>query len=649
MGSIKEYGFLRVAAISPYLEVADVEYNTNSIKKLLLKVDKLNVNLAVFPELSLSAYSCGDMFYQASLLNQVLDKLIELKHFSKNINSAFIVGLPLIHKSRLFNTAALISQGKIVGIVAKSYIDNNQEYYEKRWFTAGDNLSDEITIDGEKIPLGSDLIFRAVNYHNFMLGIEICYDLWVPIAPSSKMCLAGALLIANPSASSSMLGKLSYRKKLITAQSGSCVAGYIYAGAAASESTSDMVFDPHLLISEYGKVLAEDRQMSDETKMIYSDMDLSKLVHQRLRTTAWHGSATINKYRFIDFQTSDNFAPEKDLCYRLINENPFIPHKKTKEHAVCKRIIDITAQGLKKRIAYSKVKSLVIGISGGLDSTLALLIAKESLKSYNLGAITLLPVTMPGPGTSQLTAKNAAKLCQLLDLPVTNIPIDKAVTEHLKSLSWNKKGIPFENAQARERMQILMDLANMKNGLVIGTGDLSEAVLGWSTYGGDQISMYHLLGGIPKTLVKSIIAYISQSSNNKALSDVLLSILNTPISPELVASKNSAIPTQKTEQILGPYQLHDFFLFHMLNHGFSPRKIFYLANLVSEIPPAKILRTMKIFYERFFKNQFKRSSMPDSPKVGTIAISPRGDLRMPSDISSKLWQNEITLLLKQNL
>lgn len=633
------FGFHRVAAAVPKLKVADVEFNVAEIIGLVQKASAENASVIVFPELCITGYTCGDLFAQEKLIKEALDSLTQIAETTSKNGISAIIGLPLKYRNSVYNCAAVLDNGNITGIVPKSFLPNYREFYEKRWFKSGRNIRNaQILIAGKKIPFGTDLIFEKGSELRF--AIEICEDLWYPIPPSSFSSLAGANLIANLSASNELVAKSTYRKNLVKDQSARCIAGYVYANSGVYESTTDLVFSGHSIIAENGAVLCETRRFSRNSELLLADIDFQKLDALRASESSFSDNTDICEFRNIELSPN----PKIHEISRTFSKHPFVPDNKYEIEERCREIFSIQCAGLAKRIEHCKARKAVIGISGGLDSTLALLVATESLKLLQRPAQDIIAITMPGFGTGDRTYQNALSLCKILEVSFREINIRNACLQHFKDIEHpqEKHDITFENAQARERTQILMDIANSEGGIVVGTGDLSEIALGWSTYSGDHISMYAVNCGVPKTLVRFIISWIAENSA-PTLKAILEDISATPVSPELLPESKSGEISQKTEEIIGPYELHDFFLYHFARYGASPEKILYLANKTfqNDYSAEQIKNWLIVFLKRFFSQQFKRSCMPDGPKVGMIALSPRGDWRMPSDAEAKLWLKNI--------
>jgi len=637
-----KYGFLRVAAATPTIKVADCEYNIGKIKELIDNAEKKDVKLIVFPELCVTGYTCGDLFLQDTLLRSAMEGVKNLADYTKGKEITAVIGFPYLYKSVLYNTAAVLQGGKILGIVPKVNIPNYSEFYEARHFTSG--ILDPILINfmEEETYFGSRILFANRNIPDFVLGIEICEDLWIPQSPSIVHCMAGAYVIANLSASDELTGKDAYRRELVKSQSGKLVCGYIYADAGEGESTTDLVFAGHNLITENSILLAESKTFKNG--IISSEIDLGKLKSERRRMHTYSNLNT-SSYKIVEFsfKEEDYELPELALT-RFIDPAPFVPSSKLEREKRCEDIINIMAMGLKTRMSHINSKCVVLGISGGLDSTLALLVTNKAFEMLGLDKKGIIAVTMPCFGTTDRTYRNAVDLANCLQVTLKEVPIREAVELHFKDIGHDPKihDLTYENSQARERTQVLMDMGSRYHGFVVGTGDMSELALGWATYNGDHMSMYGVNASVPKTLVKFLVEYFARNTKDDKLKTVLLDVLATPVSPELLPPKDGVI-AQKTEDIVGPYELHDFFLYYILRFGFEPAKVYHLAKTAFKgtYEDQVILKWLKIFYGRFFTQQFKRSCLPDGPKVGSVAISPRGDLRMPSDASAALWLREL--------
>ena len=644
-----KYGFFRVAAASPSVKVADCDSNICEIKKYIENADKKGAELIVFPELCITGYTCSDLFFQTRLIKSAQNALCTLAEETKDSDILFAVGLPVHYKNSLYNCAAFVKKGRILALVPKTNIPNYSEFYEVRNFTSasamGETRIDSVTFSEKQkdIPFGTDIIICDESDSSIAIAAEICEDLWVPCPPSTRHAIAGATIIANLSASNEIIGKSDYRRMLIQSHSGRLSCAYVYADAGNGESTTDLVFAADNFIAENGSILARSEKFSDG--FIIHDVDIEKLMQQRRRQNTYPDSVD-GKYTSI----SVPLQKEKKDFIRKIESRPFVPDNEEERTSRCKEIISLQAEGLAKRLRHTNAKSAVIGLSGGLDSTLALLVTTEAFRLAKLELSGITAVTMPGFGTTDRTYTNATILAKESGATLLEVSIKDAVIQHFKDINHdiNVHDVTYENSQARERTQILMDIANKNGGLVIGTGDLSELALGWATYNGDHMSMYGVNASIPKTLVRYLVKWAADKENkqgNKKLAEVLEDILDTPVSPELLPPENGKI-SQKTEELVGPYELHDFFLYYMLRWGFSPAKIYFLAKNAfnGTYAEQEILKWLKNFYRRFFMQQFKRSCLPDGAKVGTVSLSPRGDWRMPSDASCAVWMKEIEKL-----
>ncbi len=636
-----DYGFVRVAAAIPPVSVADCRANVEGIIGLMNEAAARGVQLVVFPELSITAYTCGDLFGHRLLLDEAEHSLQYLLEQTASLPLLSVVGMPVASVTRIYNCAVVFSGGKIRGVVPKTYIPNYNEFYEARWFTSGADADfDEITLCGQQVPFGTNLLFC---FGRATLGVELCEDLWTPCPPSSYHALQGADIIANLSASDELIGKHDYLLSLLKQQSARCRAAYIYASSGFGESSTDLVFAGNAIVAECGTVVAESERFSFEPQLVVTEVDVERLQGERCVTNTFSSASVAGKpYHTVD--CSD--IPVVPVHYtRTVAPHPFVPsHPETLDRR-CREILDIQISGLAKRLLHTHARTAVIGISGGLDSTLALLVCVQAFDKLSIPRDRIVGVTMPGFGTTDRTYQNAIGLMQALGVTVREIPIREACIQHYKDINHDiaVHDVTYENSQARERTQILMDIANQTNGMVIGTGDLSELALGWATYNGDHMSMYAVSAGIPKTLVKYLVAWVARHRIEDAARAILLDIVDTPISPELIPADEQGNITQKTEDLVGPYELHDFFLYYMLRFGFRPAKIYYLAMRTRFDQPydaATIKKWLTIFMRRFFNQQFKRSCLPDGPKVGSVAISPRGDWRMPSDASSAMWLRE---------
>jgi len=640
-----KHGFVRVAAATPVIKVADCGYNAEKIMELITLAQKQEIKLIIFPELCVTGYTCGDLFFQDTLLRGAMEEVKRITEFTMGKELLVVIGFPYFYMGKLYNTAAVIKGGKVLGLVPKMSIPNYTEFYEARYFTSGFMNPMLIDFCGDKVYFGSRILFKCSNMPEFILGIEICEDLWIPQSPSITHCIAGASIIANLSASDEITGKDSYRRDLVKSQSAKLVCGYIYADAGEGESTTDLVFAGHNLIAENGSLLKE--SITFENGIISTELDLGKLKSERRRMHTYLEQNTYEytalPFAFLEGNTQLPLIP----LTRYIDPAPFVPSEETDRLNRCKDIINLQAFGLKTRLAHIGGKCAIIGLSGGLDSTLALLVTYKAFEMLNINKTGIIAITMPCFGTTDRTYQNAICLANSLGVTLMEIPIREAVELHFKDIGQDRElhDITYENCQARERTQVLMDIANKYNGIVIGTGDMSELALGWATYNGDHMSMYGVNCSVPKTLVRFLVSYFIQTSSNKELKTVLTDILNTPVSPELLPPKDGKI-SQKTEDIVGPYELHDFFLYYVLRFGFEPAKIYRLAKIAftGSYEEKVILKWLRVFYQRFFSQQFKRSCLPDGPKVGSVSVSPRGDLRMPSDASAALWMKELDKL-----
>lgn len=643
------YGFIRVGSALPKCKLADCIYNTEELIQILQQANEKQIQILVFPELSITAYTCGDLFFQHSLLEYAEKGLNDIIKASQNIDVFAVVGTPVVIDNQLFNCAVAIYKGNILGVVPKSYLPNYSEFQEKRWFSpAKQLLSSEIVLCGQKIPVGTDLIFKAEQIPYCKIGIEICEDLWSVIPPSSYQALSGATILLNPSASNELASKYDYRKQLISQQSSRCIAVYVYSSSGVGESTQDMVFSGHGLIYENGTLLKESERFIKETQLIYADVDLELLQNDRMKNTTF----SENQYCHTAFrEITFSMKPQTNIeeLQRIVKPHPFIPENNEYLDKRCQDIFNIQVAGLARRIEHTKAKSVVVGISGGLDSTLALLVSVKACDYLGISAKHVIGITMPGFGTTDRTYQNALSLMEALGIQTREISIQKAALQHFEDIGHDASihDVTYENTQARERTQILMDIANKENGFVVGTGDLSELALGWATYNGDHMSMYGVNAGVPKTLIRVLVRWIAEyGSLSQKANEILFDVLDTPVSPELLPPDEKGNINQKTEEIVGPYELHDFFLYYVVRFGFSPSKILFLAEYAfkGEYKRETLLKWLKNFYHRFFMQQFKRSCMPDGPKVGTISLSPRGDWRMPSDAFNHVWMEEVNKL-----
>lgn len=635
---MNEYGYVKVGASTLELKVSDTIYNVQMIKKQIDEAVNKNIQIISFPELSITGYTCGDLFNQDILIDKSYEGLKDLVDYSKDKMIVIIVGAPIKCENKLYNCAVVINNGKILGIVPKTYIPNYNEFYEMRWFKSSNDLKiKEINLFNEFVPIGVDLIFTSKLDDELKFGVEICEDVWSLYPKSNDYASSGASIIFNLSASNETIGKYDFRKELIKMQSIKTISGYVYSSSGINESSTDLLFSGSSLIYENGKLLSENNRFDFNSNLIYSDVDIKRLVNDRRKNTSFI-SNTDKEYRNIYFTTSKN-----NLISRKYSKYPFVPSNEDKREERCKEIINIQSSALAKRLKHTNIQKCVIGVSGGLDSTLAFLVIKKAFEKLKIDNKNIIAVTMPGFGTTNRTYENALDLIKINNATLKEIDIKKACLVHYSDIDQdiNNHDITYENAQARERTKILMDIANKENALVIGTGDLSELALGWCTYNGDHMSMYSVNSSIPKTLVKYLVKYIADT--DKKNKKVLYDILSTPISPELLPADEKGNIKQITEDKIGPYILHDFYLYHFFRYGASPKKIYMLAvnTFENEYSKEEILKWLKVFIKRFFTQQFKRSCMPDGVKVGSISLSPRGDLRMPSDASYNIWIKEL--------
>ena len=632
-------GFVKAAAVTPKIKVADIKYNAELILDMMKESTRQGAKIVVFPELCLTGYTCQDLFLQERLLQGAKDALMKLVKESASLDAIFFVGLPFEILGKLYNVAAVFSHGEVLGLVPKSYLPNYNEFYEARHFVSGAELATEVVLpDGSCVPADRDLLFVCEQMPKLRIGVELCEDLWTPNPPSISHALAGASVLVNLSASNELTGKDSYRRELVSGQSARLLAAYIYASAGEGESTQDLVFSGHNIIAENGQILAESKRFGHG--ILYSEIDVERLCAQRRRMTTFVTEDQTHTEILFSLKI------EETKLTRFIDPAPFVPTDRQNREKRCDEILMIQAMGLKKRLEHTGANA-VVGISGGLDSTLALLVTVRAFDLCGRDHKGITAVTMPGFGTTDRTYDNAVKLIQSLGAEFVEVDICQAVNVHFSDIGQDPSvhDVTYENSQARERTQILMDIANKKNALVIGTGNLSELALGWATYNGDHMSMYAVNASVPKTLVRHLVRYYADTCEDKQLSDTLYDVLDTPVSPELLPPEDGKI-SQKTEDLVGPYELHDFFLYYMLRQGFSPAKIYRLAKIAfaGTYEDAFILKWLKTFCRRFFAQQCKRSCLPDGPKVGSVAVSPRGDLRMPSDACATLWMEELNTL-----
>lgn len=639
------YGFVKVAAAVPHVKVADCRFNAEHIESLIAVAEGKGVQIITFPEMSFTGYTCGDLFGQQLLLEEAEMGLMQVLSNTRQLDIIAIVGMPVVVNSIVTNAAVVIQKGKIIGVVAKTYLPNYKEFYEQRWFTSALQLTtDRVRLCGQQVPIGNNLLFETAGT---TFGIEICEDLWATIPPSSSLALQGAEIIFNLSADNEGISKYHYLCSLISQQSARCITGYVFSSCGFGESSTDVVFAGNGLIYENGTLLARSERFCLDEQLVISEIDVERIrAERRINTTFAANQGNLNGQRPIILSTE--FTNSKELILtRNVPLHPFIPQE-SELNERCEEIFSIQVNGLAQRLVHTKAQTAVVGISGGLDSTLALLVCIKTFDKLGLSRKDILGITMPGFGTTDRTYHNAVSLMHSLGVTTREINIKDACIQHFKDIGHNINvhDVTYENSQARERTQILMDIANQTNGIVIGTGDLSELVLGWATYNGDHMSMYGVNASIPKTLVKYLVKWVAENDVDNASQHTLLDIVDTPISPELIPANEHGEIQQKTEDLVGPYELHDFFLYYFLRFGFRPSKIYYLANIAFKNIYGKetIKKWMATFFRRFFNQQFKRSCLPDGPKVGSISISPRGDWRMPSDANPTLWLREIEVL-----
>ncbi len=634
-----KYGYVRVAAAVPKVKVADCTYNVEQIAKLSTLANEKHVEIIIFPELSITGYTCGDLFAQSLLLDNAEKALQTLLAQTRNLSLVSIVGMPVRNNVQLINAAVIIQRGEILGVVPKTFLPNYKEFYEKRWFASSLQIPEtEVTLCGQTVPMRTNLLF---NTGRTTFGVEICEDLWAPVPPSSFLAIAGAEIVFNMSADNACVGKHAYLQSLIQQQSARCIAGYVFSSCGFGESTTDVVFAGDASICEAGYIIAESQRFSLDEQLTIGEIDVESLRNDRQINTTFAESRGMHRQQAQVVRTHD--IPEADLdLSRKVNALPFVPNGPELD-ARCEEIFSIQTTGLAQRFVHTHAKTAVIGISGGLDSTLALLVAVRTFDKIGKSREDIIGVTMPGFGTTDRTYTNAITLMKSLGISIREISIKDACIQHFKDICHDASvhDVTYENSQARERTQLLMDIANQTNGMVIGTGDLSELALGWATYNGDHMSMYGVNTSVPKTLVKHLVSWVANRLDDATAKATLLDIIDTPISPELIPADENGQIKQKTEDLVGPYELHDFFLYQMLRHGFSPKKIFALAKIAfyNKFDDETIKKWLTTFCRRFFNQQFKRSCLPDGPKVG-LSLSPRGDWRMPSDASSAMWLEE---------
>ena len=630
-------GFVKVAAATPDIRVADVEFNTQNIINAMEEAQKNGAKILVFPELCVTGYTCSDLFDHSVLLKASRKALLEIAENTNDKDMLVFVGAPLEVNGKLYNVAAAMNQGEIIGFTTKTFLPNYGEFYEMRQFTPGPQTVREITFEGKEIPFGPQILFQAEGMEELVVAAEICEDVWSPIPPSIQAALEGATVIVNCSASDETIGKDTYRRALISGQSARLISGYIYANAGEGESTTDLVFGGHNIIAENGTVLKESSRYVNE--IIYSELDLQRITGERRKNTTFQplDEETLVRIPFTVEET-------KTFLTRTFPKKPFVPSDEQTRAQRCEEILTIQAMGLKKRLAHTNARTAVVGISGGLDSTLALLVTARAFDMLGRDKKDIIAVTMPCFGTTDRTYQNACEMSKKVGATLIEVPIADAVNVHFRDIGHDPEdhSVTYENCQARERTQVLMDIANKTWGMVIGTGDLSELALGWATYNGDHMSMYGVNASVPKTLVRHLVKYAADDTKDEALKNVLYDVLDTPVSPELLPPKDGDI-AQKTEDLVGPYELHDFFLYFMLRFGYEPSKIFRIACMTfdGEYDKETIFKWLETFCRRFFSQQFKRSCLPDGPKVGTVALSPRGDWRMPSDACVAVWMKDL--------
>jgi NAD+ synthase (glutamine-hydrolysing) len=644
--------FLRVCAARPSLKVAEIGYNSKEIADCIDSAGNEGASFVLFPELSLTGYTCADLFYQQSFLERAESSLWDLVSRTRDSSVISIVGIPLRSNDRLYNSAVVFGYGRILGCVPKQYLPNTREFYEQRWFSSGIDLSNrEIKFGDQVVPFGDNLIFENPR-SGFSFGVEVCEDLWTVEPPSSALSLAGASILFNLSASPETLGKSSYRRDLVSQQSARCNSAYVYSSSGVCESSTDLVYSGHCMIAENGILLSESNRFEFDRELIFSDIDLARLSHERLNNPSFYQTIVGDRFKRIEVSFDEMEFGDKTTLLRPNPPLPFVPDDPLARASSCFEIFNIQTSGLATRLRNSGIWKVVIGLSGGLDSTLALLVAVKTFEKLGIDPSGVNAVSMPGFGTTDRTLGNAERMANELKVSFQVIPINNAVASHFEDIGHDPEvhDVTFENSQARERTQILMDLSNRLGALVVGTGDLSESSLGWCTFNGDHMSMYHVNSGIPKTLVSYMVKWCADELLEGAASETLLDVLGTPITPELLPLDDHGRQSQETEEIIGPYELHDFFLYHMIRFGSGPAKIIFLAERAFEGLYEKevLLKWLEVFVRRFFSQQFKRSSMPDGPKVGSVALSPRGDWRMPSDASPGVWLDEIESLRNES-
>jgi NAD+ synthase (glutamine-hydrolysing) len=642
------YGYIKVGAAVPLLQAGDCNYNIRQMEHLLRKAETQGVQILAFPELAVTGYTCMDLFAQECLLRNAEQALLELVRRTKDVATLCVAGMPLLTENKLFNTAVVFQKGKIAGIVPKTYLSNYREFQERRWFASGVELRQETARIGDSdYPVSTQLLFTSGKVS---AGIEICEDLWAPVPPGALLAMQGANILINLSASNELIGKNDYLKSLIRHQSASCMAAYVYVSSGFGESTTDLVFAGKSFIAENGVLLAESERFPMREKLLVGEIDIDYLQHDRQVNTCFTQGLGVLRQRAAPLAIPFDLPEDKPVApVRPVDPMPFVPADDHLRDERCEEVFHIQINGLAKRLVHTRTEKVTVGVSGGLDSALALLVAVMTFDTLGIPRKNIIAVTMPGYGTSGRTYRNASQLALALGVTFREIAIQEACRRHFHDIGHDEQvqDVTYENTQARERMQILMDLANQENGLVIGTGDLSELALGWTTYNGDHMSMYAVNAGIPKTLVRYLVKWVAQHKADRASGSILEDIADTPVSPELIPTGENGAIRQRTEELVGPYELHDFFLYHFIRFGASPEKIYFLARQAFKgvYPRETIQQWMRVFFSRFFAQQFKRSCLPDGPKVGSISLSPRGDWRMPSDASAALWIKAIDALV----
>ena len=650
---MREFGYVRIATAVPRVRAGAVQANLASMAALAEEAASRSCDIVVFPELCVTGYTCADLFQQRTLLEAAEAALAEFLEATAQSGCVHVLGVPVVSRSRLFNCAVTAQGGTVLGVVPKTFIAGHKEYYEPRWFASGETVGRaDVTLCGQTAPFGTDLLFSESGDDACAFGVELCEDLWAPVPPSSGLALAGATILLNVSASNDLAGKADYRRSLVAQQSARCLAAYAYCSAGVGESTTDLVFGGHCVIAENGVVLAESERFQRTARLTVADVDIDFLRHERLHNVTYTKAAAqasdaagdaVHACRNIVFEHTP--ATMATTLMRPVDSAPFLPPEGPERRHRCAEILAIQSTGLATRLEHTAISNVVIGLSGGLDSTLTLLVAREAFARLGFAPSGIHCLTMPCFGTSDRTRKNVERLCAALQVPLTTVDISEICRRHFENIGHDGSthDVTFENAQARERTQVLMDKANMLHALVVGTGDLSELALGWCTFNGDHMSMYAVNAGVPKTLVRFLVEYFAEAKADAEAAEVLRDILATPISPELLPPDENGEISQETEAVIGPYELHDFFLYQVVRCGFRPKKILFLARLAfgDAYTAVELKKWLRVFYDRFFRHQFKRSCVPDGPKVGAIALSPRGDWRMPSDASPDEWLAEL--------